>query len=220
MNSLGTVFIFIGELLLGIFLLWQWLHVRERLKSLEQRVAESLDDQDLIDFQERVVKLLNEVRETGKLMVQQIEQRRGGLDKEMAKAREAEKRLATKIQAFDRSQEKARTKIEEWVLDLGRRTAKAVPVQPPDPRIRRNPVAEENPMPAAASKPLKVSYLSRESRPAVAETSETAAMADKHQKIYELADKGLSVEKIAKSSGFLAGEIELILNLRRPRPRG
>jgi hypothetical protein len=210
MASLALAFVFIFELILSLVLLWHWITMRDRLKKLDERLAESLDDQDLLDFQERVSGLLGEVREAGQSMASQIEQRRAALDREIARARETEKHLVHKIESFGREQEKAKAKFETWTLALGKKISRSRPV-------------------ARTSKPLKLSLptpktteispiLKRESRPAQAQVPQLPA-STRYQKVYEMADQGFSRQEICKACGYLAGEVELILNLR-PRAKG
>lgn len=47
------------------------------------------------------------------------------------------------------------------------------------------------------------------------DTSEAPMSKPEHQRIYQMADKGLTAAEIAKKSGRLTGEVELILSLRR-----
>jgi DNA-binding NarL/FixJ family response regulator len=42
---------------------------------------------------------------------------------------------------------------------------------------------------------------------------------NRYQRVYELSDQGLSREQIARESGILPGEVDLILNLRPGKRR-
>src|SRR5437660_755202 len=137
MASFALAFLFISQLGVALAFLWLWWRVKDRMAAMESRVSESLDDQDLMEFQERLAALLEQVREAGKDVVAVIDERRAGLDREGARAREAEKRLAEKIKAFERVEEKARKKLDDWVAGQSRKASlkqgaskKSPPVSP------------------------------------------------------------------------------------------
>jgi hypothetical protein len=228
MMSFALPFLFLTQLGIALAMLWLWWRVKDRMAALESRAAESLDDQDLMEFQERVVGLLASVKEAGKDVVAVIDERRAGLDREGARAREAEKRLAEKIHAFERVEEKARKRLDEWARSQSRKAApkpkrgggaKASKPGKAEPETLElsasgsiSDVAEETGM-----TPLKVTYLKRDFRPPEP-SAPVVPSATRYMKVYEMADAGSSREEIAKVCGYLPGEIELILNLR-PRPK-
>lgn len=210
MASLALAFIFIIELILGLILLWQWITIRDRLKKLDERLADSLDDQDLLDFQERVSGLLKEVREAGQTMAVQIEHRRASLDREIARARDTEKHLIQKIESFDREQEKAKSKFEGWMLSLDKKASKSAPA-------KKLAKSSKLTMPAP-KEPVVLPSLKREFKPSQ-DPLPQLPVSTRYQKVYEMADQGYSRQEISKACGYLSGEVELILNLR-PRSKG
>jgi TolA-binding protein len=219
MSSFAIPFLFITQLGLLLGMLWLWWRAKDRMAALEAKAEEALDDADLMDFQDRIAALLAQVKDAGKDVAALIDERRAGLDRESARARDAEKRLAEKIKDFERVEEKARKRLGEWAAGQSKKSSKkAKPskkapeaTEPPEPQAEA--AAPEAPEAPAA----KLSYLKREFRPPEpqAPASPTAA---RYLKVYELSDQGLSREAIAKACGYLPGEIELILNLR-PRPK-
>ena len=213
MSSFALAFIFIVELILSLVLLWRWITVRDRLKKLDDRLAESLDDQDLLDFQERVSGLLMEVREAGQTMASQIEQRRAGLDREIARARDTEKHLVQKIELLNREQEKTRLKYDSWLLSLEKKTSKLKPL--PEKKQAARPLQIKA---SPAFKVPKLIPLNREQKPALPKQELPASAGARYQKVYEMADQGYSRLEISKACGYLSGEVELILNLR-PRSK-
>lgn len=220
MTSFALAFLFLTQLGLALGLLLLWWRVKDRMAAMEAKSAEALDDQDLMEFQERVVALLGQVKEAGGEVVAQIDERRAGLDREGARAREAEKRLAEKIRSFERIEEKARKRLDEWMAGMAKKGAakgkasKRRAVVDSEPAAAPLNAPDANPEP----KPLKVTYLKRDFRPPEPQAP-VGPTATRYLKVYEMADQGASRDEIAKACGYLAGEVELILNLR-PRPRG
>jgi hypothetical protein len=172
-----------------------------------------------MEFQERIAGLLGQVREAGKDVVALIDERRAGLDREGARARDAEKRLGEKIKSFERVEEKARKRLNEWAAGQSKKiaTKKVASKKPPKAGIETasEPALE---MLEINDRPLKVSYLKRDFRPPEPQAP-VAPTATRYLKVYAMADEGHSREEIAKACGYLPGEVELILNLR-PRSRG
>jgi hypothetical protein len=202
-----------------IFQAWQFWFLRRELARLEQRVAESLDDQDLLEFQDRLKGLLTETKDAGLSLVETIERRREALDKVLSKAVEAEKALSVRVQ----------------LLELVAKDISKLPTSPPKPALpkarpsapRKSPVktdpepleappnggeASEAQVREEAAEEARRSYLSRPTAPTVAGPS-------RYQRVYELADQGLTREQIAREAGLLPGEVELILNLRPGKRR-
>jgi hypothetical protein len=231
MTSIALPFLFITQLAVALGMLWLWWRVKDRMAALDARAAESLDDQDLMEFQERIVGLLASVKEAGKDVVAVIDERRAALDREGARAREAEKRLAEKIRSFERVEEKARKRLEDWAKAQSRRSpakvkkpSKAGLGQPSlDDSMTRTETGSSKPANLAdvlaetGMTPLKVTYLKRDFK-APEPAAPVSPTATRYLKVYEMADAGSSREEIAKACGYLPGEVELILNLR-PRPR-
>ncbi len=213
-------FIFLIEMALAACLVWAWSQLRARMRELEQKAAEALDEQDLMDFQEKVGGLLGEVREAGAAIISEIDRRRAGLEREGARARDAEKKLAGRIQSMDKAETRLKKELEELALDFkaGAPRTKAKPAKAAKPA---KPPKAGNPPPAAppeqAELPeisaFRAGYRIREFR-APEPQAPVSPTASRYLKVYELADKGLSREAIARASGYLPGEVELILNLR------
>jgi len=219
MESFALAFLFLFQLILALAMLLLWWRTKDKMAAMELRASEALDSQDLMDFQERIASLLGQVREAGKDVVAIIDERRAGLDREGARARDAEKRLAEKIKSFERVEEKARKGLKEWAAGQSKR---ANAKKQSSKKNKREFVEEkselERPALDDSERPHKVTYLKRDFRPAEIVTPVTDT-ATRYLKVYAMADEGLSREEIAKASGYLPGEVELILNLR-PRSRG
>jgi hypothetical protein len=81
----------------------------------------------------------------------------------------------------------------------------ARPQSAPKPLPQPEP-APATPLPAPEVEEKDRSYLVRPAAPS------------RNQRVYELADQGLDRDQIAKEAGMLAGEVELILNLRPKKP--
>jgi hypothetical protein len=155
--------------------------------------------------------------------------------------REAEAKLNARAHLLERAAEAAAQRAEKLDAEGGAaspakpKSAKAPqkgpakakagppPAKPPVPLSR-----ELRPAPEATSievepqaAPAAESDAEREerSRSYLVRSSAPAAPVSRHQKIYDLSDQGLTREQIAKEAGVLAGEVDLILNLR-PKRRG
>ncbi len=197
MNGFLLGILFVGELALVGVVGWSiWYHGR-RDQDIRRRVDEALDDDDLIDFQTRVQTLLEEVRSSSDSMIEAIERRQAALDRSLAKVRDAEKRLAARSSSLERAAKKAEDRLD-------RVPVKAVP-QPKNKREKTMPSKVEQRPITALPVPPPVA------QPQIIAPAETP---NRYQQIYELADKGISREQISRQTGILAGEIDLILNLR------
>jgi hypothetical protein len=204
---------------LGLFQAWQLWFTRRELARLEQRVAESLDDQDLLEFQDRLRDLLAETKDAGMSLVQSIEIRQAALEGVIDQAADVEKKLSMRTQL-----------LELAARELSKPSALAAKPKPAGKKPSREaessqeepgPLAnaeKQGPEPAAAAaaareeaEEARRSYLSRPAPP--------AASPNRYKRVYELADQGLTREQIAREAGLLPGEIELILNLRPGKKR-
>jgi hypothetical protein len=224
-------------LLLGLALSQAWLlwFLRREVARLDHRVDESLDAEDLIEFQEQLQGLLEQVKESGLELAQSLEIRHSAVGKAVEKARDAEQKLAVRLQAMEKVAERLTQRLKQAEQsaaalqavpkkagskpkepDQGGREDKAggpaKPVAKTPPTLAQPPVPPQEPEPApqletaAEAAGRARSYLSR------------PAVQPRHQRVYELADQGWSREQIAKEAGLLPGEVDLILNLRRQRP--
>jgi TolA-binding protein len=204
MSSFAISLLFIVELALALGLAWLWFSLSARIHGSEAKLAESLDSQDLMDFQDKVGSLLKEVRESGAEMVAEIKSQRASLEREQKQAAEAERRLAEKLKAFEKAEALAEKRIEEILAGERRRS----PRKPP--KAAAKTPARQPPLLALA--PAAPTFSAPEPR---VPTSPTAS---RYLRVYELADLGRSREEIGKETGYLPGEIDLILNLR-PKTR-
>lgn len=204
---------------LGLSQAWMLWYIKRETARLDQRLDESLDDQDLLDFQERLQQLLEQAREAGSDMVQTVQQRQDALEKTLVLVREAEKNLVARAQILQKSADaigKRAEKLKEEALE--KKIRRAAPKKLPPParetpkRLEADSVAEDEGEETAQAERAR-SYLVRPS----AAPSPAPVVGGRHQKVYELSDQGLSRDQIAKESGILPGEVELILNLRPRR---
>jgi hypothetical protein len=222
MTSLALTFLFLFELVLGLLLLALWINLRDRMRLIEQRLGETLDEQDLLDFEERVGALLAQVREAGQSLAKDVEERRAALKEDLSKAAISEGRLQSRTQTLERTKDKLAAKLVEKALLQAKKPAakKTAQKKNPEPVKSEKKAAGPSELPKGpqAPRPVKMSYLSREFRaPEPRPPLEPAAT--RYLKVYQMADQGFHKEEIAKACGYLPGEVELILNLR-PRPRG
>lgn len=204
---------------LGLSQAWMLWYIKRETARLDHRLDESLDDQDLLDFQERLQDLLGQAREAGADMVKTVQQRQDALEKTLVLVREAEKNLVARAQILQKSADaigKRAEKLKEEQLEKrARRTAPKKPAPPAfeaPSRPETAPIAEDDAEEAARVERSR-SYLVRPS----AAAGPAPVAGGRHQKVYELSDQGLSRDQIAKESGILPGEVELILNLRPRR---
>lgn len=203
--------IILGLLLvaLGFSQAWTIWLLRREVARLEQRLDESLDDQDLLDFQERLQDLLKQARGAGAEMVETVGKRQEALEKTLVLVKEAELRLQARTQILEKSADAVALRAEKLKeAPAPRKSAKAARPQPqsaPKPLPVPEP-APAAPVPAPAAEEKDRSYLVRPPAPS------------RNQRVYELADQGLDRDQIAKEAGILAGEVELILNLRPKKP--
>lgn len=209
---MGLTLIVLSLLLLGLGLFQAWMlwYVKRETARLDQRLDESLDDQDLLDFQDRLQGLIQQARSTGQDMVQTVERRQDALEKTLVLVREAEKNLVARAQILAKSAEamvQRAEKLDRSAVEISAPEPAAPPVPaaivpvPPDERSRSYLVRPQPTIPAAPP-------------PAVP----PGRSGNRNQRIYDLADRGLDRDQIARETGVLPGEVELILNLR-PRRR-
>lgn len=211
--ALTLIVIALLLLALGFVQGWLYWYLKREIARVDQRLDESLDDQDLLDFQERLQALMLQAREAGVDMVQTVDKRQTALEKSLQLVREAEKQLVARAQLLELTAQAIGKRAEDLKAGTGDAKAKK-PVAKPKP----GPAAKA-PKPTEAEEEQRRSYLSRPAAPApqpVAAPQPVTAIS-KHQRIYDLADQGLNRDQIAKESGVLPGEVELILNLRPKR---
>jgi hypothetical protein len=231
--AIGFVILGLLILALGLSQAWTVWYLRRQVARLDQRQDESLDDQDLLDFQERLQALLSQSKEAGADMVRTIQERQSALEKTLLLVMEAEKKLMARAQVMEKTANAVAERAEALKQPAARprraavkssakaaRPAKVTPVS----QLRPAETAEKDASPEepdtaaelADSEERNRSYLVR---PASANAGAASPAPSRHQKIYDLSDQGLNRDQIAKEAGMLPGEIELILNLR-PRRRG
>jgi len=213
MNDLlvGTLFI-LYLTLIGAFI-WAWRLGNARLRAQDEKLSESLDDLDLVEFQESVAQLLDALHKAGSELVKQAEERSRSMQALSEKGKDLEKRLAQRLAQF----EKQLAKADSMYSKLEAR----IPARPPQPA----PAAQAAPKTAKAStktlpKPRPVESFeppaAEEAAPVMAAASQ-AKPAGKYAHVQEMAEQGLSVEQIARQAHLLPGEVELILRLSRKR---
>jgi hypothetical protein len=246
---------------------WTIWYLRREIQRLDGRVNESLDDEDLIEFQERLKGLLSQAKETAVELAETVEKRRESLEAALAKAKEAEKIQA--LRALERAvvhdaaappKEPVQARVNGAIStgeEAPRKERREDKVRETKAGKTRDAVfppletpkagGDESPPPAktaeSAAKALRtLKNRSRENRPSKSKAAKTATAvgglseeADERtrvsslrgekgsqttlkQRVYELADQGLAREQIAKQSGLLIGEVDLILNLRAKGP--
>lgn len=237
--ELGLTVIAMFSVGLGLGLAWVLWYVKREQARLDHRIDESLDAEDLVEFQERLQGLLVQAGAAGAELVRTLDQRQAGVDKVLEKAREAELKLLARLHAMEKLAEGVARRLEaatSKASELASAPAKAggkakvKPSRPPQalprpalpaPALQADPgrmapetgrrdeaaAAEQ-----AADEAARRSYLVRTPAPEPAPA--------RHQKIFDLIDRGMSREQISRETGVLAGELDLILNLRRQRPKG
>jgi hypothetical protein len=218
---------------LGLFQAWTLWYLKREVSRLDQRLDESLDDQDLLDFQERLQGLIQQARATGSDMVGQVERRQEALEKTLGLVREAEKALLARAHLLEKSADAMAQRAEKLKAEPAKaKAARRAQAPKSSPKPVAKPLSQpealaEAPAPAAeqtladqtpaealaAAEARTRSYLVRQAAPAP-----VAPTGGRKQRVYELADQGLSRDQIARETGALPGEVELILNLR-PRRR-
>lgn len=229
---------------LGLVQAWTIWFLRREVQRLEFRLGEALDDEDLLEFQERLRGLLAEAKAAGGALAEAVDRRKEAFDLSLEKAKQAEKSLALRILAKTASEAvaaqakapakpatksapsadpaaakvRAASKPETGAAKpssksgaKGKTAPAPVPARgaaPPAPKSGSlNGSVPPEPQDAAEGLDGHRSYLVR-----------PPATTARYQKVYELADQGLGLEQIAKQSGLLAGEVDLILNLRPQKP--
>ncbi len=290
-------------LALGLVQAWTLWYLRREVRRLDFRLAESLDDADLLDFQERIKGLLAEARQAATELTAALEGRRGSLEDSIQRARQAEKSLTAQWAQLAAAAPKAGGGKDEGAKDGGSAAGKppfkdaraekdedkskarrllarstggpaaprdaklegalkpelrpkpelktrleasapakiaakadAKPADKPGLLTEAAPPTEIKTQPKAASKPVSAvpalnpgsvgagsamagvpgdPALSRVAPGASGPTATPEGREARYQRIYELADQGLTVAAIARRSGVLAGEVDLILSLRR-----
>jgi hypothetical protein len=228
---------------LGLVQAWTIWYLRRHIQRLDTRIGEALDDEDLMEFQERLQALLVQARETAAELSAGAEQRREALERSLEKVREAEKILALKALSRAEPQPKAgpapkaaketardaaqaRAAEKRRAAEQRRATGQARAAEKlraaEQARARERQRAEQK---AREEEQARQAELDRAAEEALA-ASDAAARRSylvrpptgapaRYQKIYDLADQGLNREQIAKDAGILPGEVDLILNLRR-----
>jgi len=106
MNELLIGIVFILELALAGAMLWLWRDSQARIKRQDEKISGSLDDLDLVEFQETVSSLLGELQKAGASMVKQADERGKNLEQQGVKARELEKRLGQRLAGLEKQLEK------------------------------------------------------------------------------------------------------------------
>lgn len=212
-------------LLLSLALSQAWLlwFLRREVARLDHRVDESLDAEDLVEFQEQLQGLLEQVKDAGLELAQSLELRHSAVEKAVEECKDAELKLAGRLLAMDKLADKMSQRLKQAEAASGAAPARA----PQRPAAKERARPEERPFPAPSDGPPALPEAPKAETPPEPAADAAArgrsylsrpAVQPRHQRVYELADQGWSREQIAKEAGLLPGEVDLILNLRRQRP--
>ena len=222
--ALGILFLF--NLILGIAMGWIWVSLRQRQKELEQKLLESIDDQDLSAFQDSVQELIRDLRLASDDGVQRIENSSEGLDTLMKRAETLDRRLAKRIENLEKGQEKLEKALSSTIeKSLKKTSLKGKGKKTPDyssidatlilqalgqtPSFMQKEGVQRAEIPEALLPKKRVQVPEQpEGNP------REAAEIRPRDKVVDLSKKGLNKQEIAAATGLLPGEIELILNLR------
>ena len=90
--SLALLFVFA----LGLVQAWTIWYLRRQIERLDARIGEALDDEDLLEFQERLQGLLVQTRETAAELTDSVDKRREALEASLERVQEAQRTLALK----------------------------------------------------------------------------------------------------------------------------
>jgi hypothetical protein len=232
MNDLLIGILFILFLaIIGAFI-WAWRLVSARLKAQDEKLNESLDDLDLVEFQESVAQLLDALHKAGAELVKQAEERSRSMLALSDKGKELEKRLAQRLAQFEKQLARADSlygKLEARIParaprtapDAGPKAAKATrpalsktkaPARAPGAFVPLEPALKPAFQPAAEEEPSPEIEQAEGPQPASAPKP-----AGKYAHVQEMAEQGMSVEQIARQAHLLPGEVELILRLGKKR---
>lgn len=201
---MGLGLIIVGLLVLALALVQAWTiwMLRREVARLEHRLSEALDDEDLLEFQDRLQGLLNQVREAGLDAVENVDRRQQALEEVLNRAHALELEYEDLLSKPGKAASAGRKPAG------APRKAAASPSAKPSPvRSQQNAYRLESQSAAEEQVPRKV------------QAARNPVVPTRNQRVYDLADQGLNREQIAKSAGLLPGEVELILNLRRQKPR-
>jgi histidinol phosphatase-like enzyme len=218
--------------------LWFWLHWQQRIKQQDLKLAESLDDLDLVEFQENVSNLLDALKKTGADILRQTDERQAGLSKLNEKAKELEKRTALRLEQVDKQLRRL-----DALYDALEAKTPAKPIKEAKPEVEKSdkPSKAKN-APAKAPKAVSIGSLAKDESLEIAASDSAKAIEphaligaaaqvaekaspvqdeaslkpiSRYGHVHGLAKQGLSVEQIAKQTHLLPGEVELILRLKR-----
>ena len=212
------------QLAMALALVWDHGRWKRRLEEMQRRLDDSLDDQDLLEFESKIRALLQEVKGSGGGMIQAITRREEALLKALEKVKEAERRLHSRSQEMEKAADQVSRRLEAARSGRALPPSRARSGKRPSAKVAQEdvvPPAEVVGLPTGVEKPLesKADYMPRPF-PALAPGVPNGP--SRHQKLYDLADQGVSRDEICRTTGMLQGEVELILNLRpaaRRRPK-
>ena len=235
MNDLLIGILFILYLsIIGAFI-WAWRLGNARLRAQDERLSESLDDLDLVEFQESVSQLLDALHKAGAELVQQAEERSRSMQALTEKGKDLEKRLAQRLAQFEKQLAKADSMYSKLEARIPARAPQPAPAAPAAPRnskaspkqAPKDKAAARAQAPAGPSalKPPEMPHSLTESAADADEAAQdeapmlaaSAKPAGKYAHVQEMAEQGLSIEQIARQAHLLPGEVELILRLSRKR---
>lgn len=107
MNDLFNGILFILFLVLIGALVWAWRQINARLNAQDEKLSGSLDDLDLVEFQENVAQLLEALHTAGDQLVRQAEERSRSMQTLTEKSKDLEKRLTQRLAQFEKQLAKA-----------------------------------------------------------------------------------------------------------------
>ena len=234
---LAFVMVLLLVVALGLVQAWTIWFLKREVQRLEFRLGEALDDEDLLEFQERLRALLTQAKETARGLVDTVDKRKQAFDQILERAKDAEKSLALRLLAKSAADSvkplpKPQVKLEmkpasrrEPKVDSKPKSAKPATANASKPPLKAAPVSGKAAIKSDAVAKDPVKPAPKEEISPLADAGRrfdpiraSLPAAGRYQKIYDLSDRGLAVEQVAKQSGMLAGEVELILNLRRKAP--
>ncbi|MGH7441578.1 MAG: hypothetical protein ACREKE_02770, partial [bacterium] len=232
-------------LALGLAQAWTIWYLRREVARIEFRLGEALDDEDLLEFQERLGALLAEAKSSAERLAKSSEAQRLGLDVALEKARLAEKRLALRLVAGSAAEAGRRSTAPTSVSKARRPDSDGAAGATNKPKVEPKAKPQAKTQDAAPPRTPGSQKMSVSSKPVAPEKSQSTSGAlgggeapeiageaerderrsylvrpretsvSRNQAVYDLADQGLDIDAIARRSGLLAGEVDLILSLRQ-----
>lgn len=240
MTSTLIGILFVLYLAMAIALVLIWRGGRQALSRQDAKLAESLDDLDLVEFQENATQLIEALRQAGEGLSQQAQSRGAELT---AAGESLAQRSGELLRSTERSIKESAASLDKLIersKELERRIDQRLKqAEKQLDRLDKLYAKVEAKIPAKVEKEAKAAR-AKESRPAKAPAEPAAppvavllpepaapqeaqgeappageGKAARWEHVAALALQGLSVEQIARQAHLLPGEVELILRLKR-----